>query len=225
VGVEGDVPFVRSASTGGPVMAKGLAGMMAKAVAGAARGRRGLARTTVDASTDATSGGRQLSDPSSELYPYDLPTHAVILIITAGASGGGGETLSGTWSPFFFELNTNNGLIYAYGFLAATLYDSGGAIISTVFEPLTLRVRVTDASCSAATLTFGPNVRTVDGVSFLIPAVSTTITAQPDVPLVGDVLCAIADLTALTSPPGSAFALAQLLQELQIAYTNSLPEM
>jgi hypothetical protein len=107
------------------------------------------------------------------------------------------------------QFDTNNGLIYAHGIIAATLYDSGSAVIGTIFEPLKLRARVSDASCSPATLTFGPNVRTIDGVSFLISAVSTTITAQPDVPLVGDVLCAIADLTALASPPGSAFASAR----------------
>jgi hypothetical protein len=210
VGAEEEVPFVRSASS--------WAGDMAQAaVAGR---RRGLARAKVDASAATASGGRQLSGPSAEDVSLWLPTHAVILIITAGASGAGGETLSGAWSPFFFELNTGNGLIYAYGNLTATVYDSGGAVLYTTYSPLTLRARVTDASCDSATLTFGPNVRTIEGISFLIPAVSTTITAQPDIPLVGDLLCAIADLTALTNPPGSAFALAQLLSELLSAYSG-----
>lgn len=203
------MPFVRSASS--------WAGDLAQAaVAGR---RRALPRTNVDASAATVSGGRQLSGPSAEDVSLWLPTHAVLLIITAGASDAGGETLSGAWTPLFFELNTGNGLIYAVGNLTATVYDSGGAVLYTT-SPLTLRVRVTDASCDSATLTFGPNVRTIEGVSFLIPAVSTVIAADPAIPLVGDVLCAIADLTALTSPPGSAFALAQLLTELLSAYSG-----
>jgi hypothetical protein len=221
VGAGEDVPVAYNPAARGA----GIVAMITKANAGAVRGgRRGLARTNVDASAATSSGGRQLSDPSSEIFPFtDLPTHWILLILTGSATGAGGETLSAIYTPAFYELNTNNGLIYALGSLTATLYDSGGAVLGTTYTFLALRVRVTDASCSSVTLTFGPNVRTIDGVSFLIPAVSTTITAQPDVPLVADELCAIADLTALTNPPGSAYALAQLLTQLQIAYTNSIP--
>jgi hypothetical protein len=210
VGVEEDVPFVRNPASWASTMAKAMIG-----------GRRGLAHKNVDASAATASGGRQLSNPTAELFPYDLPTHIVILILT-GLATAGSEKLSGIWSPQYVEFDPNNGLIYAYGFLTATVYDSGGAVLATSFDPLTLHVRVSHASCDSVTLTFGPNVRTIEGVSFIIPAVSTTITAQPDIPLVGDVLCAIADLTALTNPPGSAYALAQLLQELLIAYTGFL---
>ena len=137
------------------------------------------------------------------------PRTGSVSVPVAGTATGG--TFNGTYTITRFA-KTSGGGLNAIGTLSGTVTDALGNTIATVTNQA-VAVPVTQAagSCNILDLTLGPLHLDLLGLIIDLNQVHLTITAQQGGGLLGDLLCAVANLLNGGNPLGS---LANLLNQI-----------
>jgi hypothetical protein len=111
----------------------------------------------------------------------------------------GGGTFEGTFDVTRFAIQ--NGQIVAVGNLSGTLTDAAGAVIGTIEDVVVaLPVGFGSSTCEILELTLGPLDLNLLGLMVHLDQVHLEITAQQGGGLLGDLLCAIANLLDNDTP-------------------------
>lgn len=105
-----------------------------------------------------------------------------------------------------------SGSLVAIGTLTGTLTDSLGTIVGTVTQQITLPVTSISGTCEILHLKLGPLDLNLLGLMVHLDKIVLDITAQQGGGLLGDLLCAIANL--LDSNAASLNAIARLLNNI-----------
>jgi len=111
----------------------------------------------------------------------------------------GGGTFEGTFDLQRFILQ--GGELFAVGTLSGTLTNAAGEVIGTVTDvAVQLPVGFGNATCEILELTLGPLDLTLLGLNVFLDTVFLEITAEQGGGLLGDLLCAIANLLNNDAP-------------------------
>jgi hypothetical protein len=118
------------------------------------------------------------------------PAAGITEAVTGTVAGGG--TFAGDLAITRFTQQA--GGLAAVGTLTGTLTDATGATIGTVSRAITLPLVIPQASCDILHLTLGPLDLDLLGLVVHLDQIQLDITAVPGGGLLGDLLCAVANL-------------------------------
>ena len=108
-----------------------------------------------------------------------------------------------------------NGQLVAVGTLTGTVTDLAGNVIGTINQVITLQVGGGTGSCQILNLTLGPLDLNLLGLMVHLDQVHLTITAQQGPGnLLGNLLCAVANLLNGNASPTALQQLANLLNQI-----------
>jgi hypothetical protein len=108
-----------------------------------------------------------------------------------------------------------NGQLVAVGTLTGTVTDLAGNVIGTINQVITLQVGGGTGSCQILNLTLGPLDLNLLGLMVHLDQVHLTITAQQGPGnLLGNLLCALANLLNGNTSPTALQQLANLLNQI-----------
>jgi hypothetical protein len=123
---------------------------------------------------------------------------------------GGTGTFAGEFDVARFA--RQGGAIVAVGTLTGTLTDSLGALVGTVTQQVTLPVDIAQATCEVLDLSLGPLDLDLLGLVVHLDEVNLNITAESGPGnLLGNLLCAVANLLNGGSPLGGIVRLLNLI--------------
>ncbi|GIH96303.1 hypothetical protein ACFFMN_39230 [Planobispora siamensis] len=159
-----------------------------------------LVPSTSHATSSSAPGNTFAADPGGTLTVEQV----------TGTVAGGGSAV-GTFTPTAFTQVGDT--LTATGTLNATLTDAAGAVIGTTTRTITLDVQsANQATCTILDLTLGPLDLDLLGLEVHLNRVHLVIEADPGPGnLLGNLLCAIANLLNGGSPLGS---IADLLNQI-----------
>lgn len=145
------------------------------------------------------------STSTAHAAPRSATTTATnsVLVLPITGQDANGNAFSGTFTVQNFTHQATN--LFANGVLNGTITSSTGALVGTVTNaPATLPVVGGDPTCSILNLTLGPLDLNLLGLMIHLNQVVLTITAQSGSGnLLGNLLCAVANLLNGSAPLGS----------------------
>jgi hypothetical protein len=128
-------------------------------------------------------------------------------------AAGGTGSFAGSFVPTNFS--ARNGTLLANGTLTGTLTDSAGTSVGTVTRTVSMPAAVAQATCRILDLTLGPLHLDLLGLVVDLNQVHLTINAQSGPGnLLGNLLCAIANLLNPTPTAGTLAAILNFLLAL-----------
>jgi hypothetical protein len=141
-------------------------------------------------------------------------TGAITVPITSTAtSTSTGILTNGQFAVSQFQVV--NGQLVAVGTLTGTVTDLAGNVIGTISQTITLPVSGGTGSCQILNLTLGPLDLNLLGLMVHLDTVHLTITAQQGPGnLLGNLLCAVANLLNGSTAPTALQQLANLLNQI-----------
>jgi hypothetical protein len=148
--------------------------------------------------------------PTASAAPGSTDLSAIPVTGTT-ASGG---TFSGTYDLTRFAIQ--NGQLVGVGTLSGTLTDATGAVVGTVTNiPVTIPAAVPSGSCQILDLTLGPLDLNLLGLVVHLDTVHLNITAQQGPGnLLGNLLCAVANLLNGSTSPTALQQIVNLLNQI-----------
>jgi hypothetical protein len=149
----------------------------------------GLAPLSVSASAPRTGSGARAFIAAAQAGGVSVP-------VTGKTSKGGKFT--GDFKIKEFRVVDNQ--IVAVGTLTGTIQNSAGNVIGTVLRTISMLVSVGQADCDILHLELGPLDLDLLGLEVHLDRVVLDIDADPTGGLLGQLLCAVADLLNASGP-------------------------
>jgi len=141
--------------------------------------------------------------PPSSRAPLFAPAGGVTIPVTGTTSKGG--KFIGSFSIKQFSVVNNQ--IVAVGTLTGTIQNGIGNVIGTVLKTISLLVHFNGASCDILHLELGPLDLDLLGLQVHLDKIVLDIDADPSGGLLGQLLCAVANLLNAGGPLADIVAL------------------